>query len=341
MCKQWPTIAQRDDLIAKRETRSNKMQMQATARKILVVGGNGFIGSSICRAALAKGMEVTSVSSSGRPYATPNGHSPAWTSKVTWLKGNAFDPTTFSHVLSEMDGVAHSMGTLIEDNGVYKAALKDGDVTKLLSGLIENLNPKNPLSKRNTEGSYESLNRDSALRVCEAFIQSGEGKTYLSPRSFVYLSAEDISRPVIPSRYIETKREAEQGIEALVSEKPQIYRGVYIRPSLVYHAHYRPLSTPIAALLDLSATLHAKVPRGIPKPADVLRSVGNALSPRSIPPQGHVDVGPVLESVANVLSIPPIHVDHVGDAVAIALQSDDVRGVVGVPRMRELIGWHS
>jgi len=51
-------------------------------QKILVVGGNGFIGSAVCKAALARGMEVTSISSSGRPYRTPKGHTPAWASKV-------------------------------------------------------------------------------------------------------------------------------------------------------------------------------------------------------------------------------------------------------------------
>ncbi|KAF9265435.1 mitochondrial protein [Marasmius fiardii PR-910] len=319
--------------------------MQTAVRKILVVGGNGFIGSAICRAALAKGMEVTSVSSSGRPYVTPNGHSPAWTSKVTWLKGDALDPSTFSGILSEVDGVAHSMGTLIEDGGVYKAALKERDVRKLVggffSGVMDNLNGTNPLSRRKKEGSYENLNRDSALRVCKAFIQYGEGKKYPSPRPFVFLSAEDLARPIVPSRYIETKREAEQGIESLVSEKPELYRGVYIRPSIVYHAHYRPLTTPIAAIFDLSATLHTKIPNGIPKPAEVIRQIGNALSPRSVPSEGQVDMGSSLESVANVLSIPPVHVDHVGEAVAVALQSDDVRGVVGVSRIRELIGWRS
>ncbi|KAL0566448.1 hypothetical protein V5O48_015571 [Marasmius crinis-equi] len=325
----------------KSEVAQNHLVMQATAQRILVVGGNGFIGSAICRAALAKGMEVTSVSSSGRPYATPKGHSPAWTSKVIWLRGNALDPSTFSHILPEVGGVVHTIGTLFEDGGEYKAALKEGDITKLVGGFFNNVvsGGSNPLAQKRREGSYETLNRDSALRVCEAFIRSGEGKTYPKPRPFVYLSAEDISRPVVPARYIETKREAEQGIEALVSTKPESYRGVYIRPSLVYHAHYRPLTTPAAALLDLSAAVHKNVPPGIPKPADVLRKVGDAISPRTVPSEGHVDVGSMLESVANALTIPPVHVDHVGEAIAATLRSDDVRGVVGVSRMRELIGW--
>ena len=113
------------------------------------------------------------------------------------------------------------------------------------------------------------------------------------------------------------------------------------KTGLVYHAHYRPLTTPAAAFFDLSATLHAKGPPGVPKPADVLRRLGNALSPRSPPLEGHVDLGSTLESVANALTIPPIHVDHVGEATIAALQSDGLSGPVGVHRMRELIGWHS
>ncbi|ESK94553.1 mitochondrion protein [Moniliophthora roreri MCA 2997] len=302
-------------------------------QKILVVGGNGFIGSAVCRAALARGMEVTSVSSSGLPYTTPKGHSPAWTSKVTWLKGSALDPTSFARVLPEMGGVVHTLGTLIE-GGAYKAALKENDLPKMiggfLGGIMESINGSNPLEQSRKQGSYETLNRDAALRICEAFVSSGEGKTYSVPRPFVYISAEDIFRPVIPARYIETKREAERGIETLVSDKPEQFRGVYMRPSLVYHAHYRPLTTPAAVLLDLSAALHAKVPPGIPKPSDVLRTFGSAFSPRTISSS----------SIANAMTIPPIHVDHVAEAICVALQSEDVRGAIGVNRMRELIGWH-
>ncbi|KAG2749730.1 hypothetical protein P692DRAFT_201865251 [Suillus brevipes Sb2] len=55
--------------------------MAAIAQKILVVGGNGFVGSAVCKAALARGMGVTSVSSSGKPYRTPKGHTPDWAEK--------------------------------------------------------------------------------------------------------------------------------------------------------------------------------------------------------------------------------------------------------------------
>ncbi|KAJ3810935.1 mitochondrial protein [Lentinula lateritia] len=316
-------------------------------RKLLVVGGNGFIGSAICRAALAKGIQVTSVSSSGRPYTTPKGHAPAWTSKVTWLKGSAHNPTTFSDVLADVHGVVHTLGTLIEDGGKYKQAIREGNVTKMIGSALGSIfGFQNPL-KGSSEGSYEDINRDSALRVCQAFLSSGQGKQSPKPRPFVYISAEDVFRPIIPARYIETKREAEMGIEAMLSTSPPgQYRGVYIRPSLVYHAHYRPLTTPAAAIFDLSASLHRKIPEGIPKPSQLLHYLGAALSPQSSlsmrnahGPSKDASLGSPLDSIANAITIPPIHVDHVAEATVIALGDSTVGGVVGVERMRELIGW--
>ncbi|KAF8921243.1 mitochondrial protein [Mucidula mucida] len=291
--------------------------MAAIAKNILVVGGNGFIGSAVCRAALAKGMQVTSVSSSGRPYTTPKGHSPGWTTQVTWLKGDALEPETFRPALQSADGVVHTLGTLLDD-GAYKQAIKDGNILGLAQSLLGG--NANPLKKTSSASGYDRLNRDSALRVCEAFVNSPSSDSQLAVKPFVYISAEDIFRPVVPARYIESKREAEAGIEGLVAQQSTAFRGVYIRPSLVYHAHFRPLSTPLAALLEFSAQMHAKVPKAIPTPSSILRRLG-------------------LESVPNALTIPPIHVDHVGEAICAALENETVKGVVGVREMRELIGW--
>lgn len=69
-----------------------------------------------------------------------------------------------------------------------------------------------------------------ALRVCEAFVESRAPEQSKGSRPFVYISAEDIFRPIIPARYIETKREAEAGIDTLVRDKKG-FHGVYIRPS--------------------------------------------------------------------------------------------------------------
>jgi hypothetical protein len=220
--------------------------------------------------------------------------------------------------------VVHTLGTLLED-GRYKKSIRDGDLAGLVGSFFQG--GANPLEKGGP-GSYEVINRDAALRVCETFIDAPQAEdAEISPRPFVYISAEDVFRPLIPARYIETKREAEREIERMMLDKPG-YRGVYIRPSLVYHAHHRPLTSPAAALIDLSATLHSKIPPNIPTPSGVLRALGSAFAPES-----------PLESMANCLSIPPIHVEHVAQAICCALLQKDVRGAVGVRRMRELIGW--
>ncbi|KAF9464752.1 mitochondrial protein [Collybia nuda] len=307
--------------------------MNQAVQRILVVGGNGFIGSAICKAALARGIQVTSVSSSGKPYQTAKGHTPYWASKVDWRKGDAFSPESFAHLFPEVGGVVHTLGTLIEGDQ-YKRAIKEGNIPETFGSFFQSMlcSNGNPLEK-GAEGvgksSYESMNRDAALRVCEAFVScslpNGTTRALNAPRPFVYISAEDIFRPIISAKYIKTKREAEQGIENMMANNSD-YRGVYIRPSLVYHAHQRPLTTPAAVLLDLSAKLHSKIPPGLPSPSGILRS----LAP-----------GSSLESVANALTIPPIHVDHVAEAVCLTLSSsvNPVQGVVGVKRMRELIGW--
>jgi hypothetical protein len=104
---------------------------------------------------------------------------------------------------------------------------------------------------------------------------------------------------------------------------------------LVYHAYYRPLTTPAAAFFDLSAAIHRKIPQGLPTPSSLLRSLGSIYTP---PPSNHI--GSSLDSLANALIIPPIHVDHVANAVCITLDpANDIRGVVDVQRMRAILGW--
>ncbi|KAI6045763.1 hypothetical protein EDC04DRAFT_2877149 [Pisolithus marmoratus] len=339
--------------------------MEPLVQKILVVGGNGFIGSAVCRTALARGMQVTSISSSGRPYRTPKGHTPAWVSKVEWRKADALIPETYADILPNVDGVVHTIGTLLEDSG-YKAALAHGDIPKLFGAVtnrsVRGTNSLERASGDARKGTYEALNRDSALRVCETFVASKsvdhDKNENIQVRPFVYLSAEDISQPVIPARYIETKHEAEQRINRLLQDHPG-FRAVFIRPSLVYHAHQRPLISPFAALIDLSASLHAKIPTGVPTPSSVLRKLGSKFSSTSsssseaytrpptydTPPSSSSSfpsgLASALNSMANALVIPPIHVDHVAEAICVALdpRRTDVKGVIGVKEMRDLIGW--
>lgn len=106
---------------------------------------------------------------------------------------------------------------------------------------------------------------------------------------------------------------------------------------LIYHPHYRPLTSPLAAALDVSSVFHSKIPEGIPTPSGFLRALASiSRSPSSALP-------PAFDAVANALTVPPIHVDHVGEAIAATVEVDreDIRGVYGVREMRDLMGWRS
>ena len=85
----------------------------------------------------------------------------------------------------------------------------------------------------------------------------------------------------------------------------------------------------MAVLLDLSSTVQSNLPEGVPTPSELLHGLSNAL----------VGKPSALDSVARALSLPPIHVDQVAEAICVAADNErtDVRGVYGVREMRELI----
>ncbi|XP_072975065.1 uncharacterized protein At1g32220, chloroplastic [Typha angustifolia] len=55
------------------------------SEKIVILGGSGFVGSAICKAAVSKGIEVVSLSRSGKPS-----YSDSWVDQVTWMAGDVF-----------------------------------------------------------------------------------------------------------------------------------------------------------------------------------------------------------------------------------------------------------
>ncbi|KAG2304244.1 hypothetical protein Bca4012_063156 [Brassica carinata] len=55
------------------------------SERVVVLGGNGFVGSAICKQAISNGIEVVSVSRSGRPSLQDS-----WLDQVTWITGDVF-----------------------------------------------------------------------------------------------------------------------------------------------------------------------------------------------------------------------------------------------------------
>ncbi|KAJ9537020.1 hypothetical protein OSB04_029753 [Centaurea solstitialis] len=70
-----------------KDTSSVTIDVEANikAEKIVVLGGSGFVGSAICKAAVSRGIEVISLSRSGRPTTLSS-----WEDQVTWITGDVF-----------------------------------------------------------------------------------------------------------------------------------------------------------------------------------------------------------------------------------------------------------
>ncbi|KAK0661253.1 hypothetical protein QBC41DRAFT_235951 [Cercophora samala] len=284
--------------------------MSTTTKRLIVFGGNGFLGSRICRSAVARNWEVISISRSGQPHWPPSTPPPSWSSSVTWQKGDIFNPQTYLPFLPSTTYIVHTLGILLEAD--YKNVLSGR--TSLLSGLQQAFNPSprrpspagNPLDRQpgdetpvNTgrQLTYETMNRDSAILLAKEAEKAGvEGFGYISAAA---------GAPVLPGRYISTKREAEEVIQR---EFPKL-RGVFYRAPFMWDSS-RAVSLPIAA-------------------GGLVASTVDGLT------------GGLLRGVLGAGAIKPLKVDVVADAVVEGLSDESVRGVVEPREIEELgtKGW--
>lgn len=97
---------------------------------LVVVGGNGHLGSAICKAAVERGIAVKSISrrgtapihqsssssSTGNRRGVRETAGGSWLSEVEWIKADAMDPDSYRHVLKGAAGVVHTVGTLMEND---------------------------------------------------------------------------------------------------------------------------------------------------------------------------------------------------------------------------------
>lgn len=77
--------------------------------KVVVTGGNGFVGSEICRQAVSAGMRVSAVARHGR-----GGIREPWAERVEWFAADVLEPAAWRPALDGADAVVHCVGIIRE-----------------------------------------------------------------------------------------------------------------------------------------------------------------------------------------------------------------------------------
>ena len=169
--------------------RSSSSSLRAV-HHVLVVGGSGFIGSAVCRSALRHGLDVTSLSQSGKPpYSAGGDPQRRWTEKVTWRQGDL----------------------LQADGGWKKSALAvSTPSTPPIDGLICCVGGFGGVDW------MRRINGEANLNALNAFVTPTS-----SIRRVAFVSAFNYQLPSFLQRgYIEGKRQVEQRLHQLFPSSP-------------------------------------------------------------------------------------------------------------------------
>ncbi len=78
--------------------------------KILVTGGNGFIGREVCRRAVEAGHEVVGLARRGRPSGAAE-----WMEGVRWVAADVLEPDAWRAHLDGCGAVIHCVGIIAEN----------------------------------------------------------------------------------------------------------------------------------------------------------------------------------------------------------------------------------
>lgn len=78
-------------------------------KKVVVVGGSGYVGRRVCSEAWSRGHSVTSVNARGKPSGLEN---EPWADKVTWHKADVFNTDSWKDVIDEDTVVVSAVGAL-------------------------------------------------------------------------------------------------------------------------------------------------------------------------------------------------------------------------------------
>jgi nucleoside-diphosphate-sugar epimerase len=193
-------------------------------KKVLVTGSSGYVANYIIKQLARTRPELAIVGLSRSAKARDE--EVKQFKNVSFVKGNCLDANTFRDYLEDVDGVVHTVGTLIE---------KKGHPTL----------------------SYVAMNKDAAVNVVGE-LQDWAWKQKTT-KTFVYLSSE--KAPPFLDDYLKTKIEAEQYI---LSAECENIRPTILRPGFIYDRSHRWWSLPLKIGVDIGYLLNEKIYKQTP-----------------------------------------------------------------------------
>ena len=278
------------------QTPTNPPSQSSSLPHLLVFGGNGFVGTRVCQAALAAGLGVVSVSRSGRPRwaaaeaaggaeggdagrgppssppsplsrsPSPSSDPDAWIHDVEWVAADAFDVESWKEALEGAVGVVSTLGAF------------------------------------GSNAFMERICGDANVAVFEAAASAGV------PRA-AFVSVHDYGLPsfVLPG-YFGGKKKAERALFRLFPET-----GVAMRPGFVYGT--RKVVLP-------STSSSSSPPRSLSVPLGALGApLDAALS--LLPTESLSRSAP---SLAGLALVPPVRVEALARAAVAAATDPEVEG---------------
>jgi hypothetical protein len=237
-------------------------------KRLLVLGGTGFLGGTICNRALLEGYSVTSLSRRGTPpfpkasdgTATTTSSTATTTTatsssssrrsginRIDYRRGDARQPDTVRRILAEHDdyvGVIHAIGLLFDDSSGL------GNLNTFVSGSG---------SVPDEASTYDAITRQSAFYSIDAAMEYAQKQQQQQQRQgsattrfpFVFTSAAEAGWPDVVGgpqieqflapdwlkRYLEAKRAVEFKLlqqQSSSASPTNVLRPIIPRPSLIY-----------------------------------------------------------------------------------------------------------